>query len=54
LDPITYLHVDDRLSYGGYNFITAKELAHSYILIFLSAGGCGIGLGQALEKVLGG
>lgn len=52
LDPVTYLHVNDRLAYGGYNYITDKELAHSLTLILLSAGGAGIGIGQLLTEFL--
>lgn len=54
LDPVTYFHFHDRFSYGGYNYITIKELAHSFTLASLSAGGCGIGIGLLISRILGG
>jgi hypothetical protein len=49
LDPITYFHNYDRCSGTRKYYITIKELAHSYTIIFVSAGAFGTGIGQFLR-----
>ena len=51
LGSITYLQFNDGKSYGSEYYITVEELAHALTIIFVSAGGFGIGIGQLLSEI---
>lgn len=53
LDIIAYLHSYDGCSRTRTNYISYKELTHSYSIILVSAVAFGTGLGQLL-RFLGG